>query len=499
MNVSDAEILASVMNSAGYLQTFILEEADIIFLVTCSIRAGAEQKIWSRLQVLKRLRRPHHPQNLPPVVGVLGCMAERLKEKLLEDEKLVDLVCGPDAYRSIPHLLGLHATSTQGVANVVLSADETYADIVPVRRDEAAPTAYLSIMRGCNNMCAYCIVPFTRGTERSRPVDSIVEEVKRLSDQGIKEVVLLGQNVNSYRDTSTPSTFEPKGFGGELSSPGFRTIYKRKEGGLRFAELVERVAQVDGEMRVRFTSPHPKDFPDALLEVIRRYPNVCSSLHLPAQSGSTPVLERMRRGYTREAYLELARHIRATIPGVTFSSDFIVGFCGETAQEHRDTVTLMEEVQFDMAYMFAYSMREGTHAHRKMADDVPEPTKRQRLQEVIATFRAGAAKRLAQLVSVPQLVLIDGPTLPRHQRAGRVLGGRTDGNHRAFLVKDPAVDPNLYNFKSGDYVVFLPTSSTATSLTGIPLGPTTLQAFYSQGLTPEMKGRIAALAPSALS
>lgn len=400
---------------------------------------------------------------------------------------MVDLVCGPDAYRSIPHLISLNETSTQGVANVILSADETYADIVPVRRDENSRSAFLSIMRGCNNMCSYCIVPFTRGTERSRPVDSIIEEIKRLSEQGIKEVVLLGQNVNSYRDLSSPAAFEPKGFGGELSSPGFRTIYKRKDGGLRFAELVERVAQVDGEMRVRFTSPHPKDFPDALLEVIRRYPNVCNNLHLPAQSGNSAVLERMRRGYTREAYLDLARHVREVIPGVTFSSDFIAGFCGETEQEHQDTITLMEEMQYDMAYMFAYSLREGTHAHRRMADDVPNEIKQTRLREIIATFHTGAESRLAKLVGVPQLVLIDGPTHPKHQRVGKVLGGRTDGNHRAFLLKDPSVDPTLYSLKAGEYVVFLPTSSTSTSLTGIPLGVSTLQDFYSKGPTPEMK------------
>ncbi|KAJ9060918.1 hypothetical protein DSO57_1025781 [Entomophthora muscae] len=491
MNVSDAEILASVMNSSGYVQTLTLEHADIVFLVTCSIRDAAEQKIWHRLRALKNIQRPHHPKNLPPIVGVLGCMAERLKEKLLENDKLVDLVCGPDAYRSIPHLISLNETSTQGVANVILSADETYADIVPVRRDENTRSAFLSIMRGCNNMCSYCIVPFTRGTERSRPVDSIIEEVKRLSEQGIREVVLLGQNVNSYRDISNTASFEPKGFGGELSSPGFRTIYKRKDGGLRFAELVERVAQVDGEMRVRFTSPHPKDFPDALLEVIRKYPNVCNNLHLPAQSGSSAVLERMRRGYTREAYLDLARHVREVIPGVTFSSDFIAGFCGETESDHQDTITLMEEVQFDMAYMFAYSLREGTHAHRRMTDDVPNEVKQTRLREIIATFHAGATSRLAKLVGVPQLVLIDGPTLPKHQRAGKVLGGRTDGNHRAFLLKDPSVDPKLYTLKSGDYVVFLPTSSTSTSLTGIPLGVSTLQDFYSKGLTSEMKSCIA--------
>ncbi|KAJ2636966.1 hypothetical protein GGF44_003024, partial [Coemansia sp. RSA 1694] len=279
MNVSDTEILMSVLNKAGYQRTMELDNADVVFLMTCAIREKAEDKIWKRLTFLKTLKAKSRPER-PPMVGVLGCMAERLKEKLLESDKLVDVVCGPDGYRSLPRLLSLRALSADGVANVMLSADETYADITPVRLDANKISVHLSIMRGCNNMCSFCIVPFTRGTERSRNIDSIVDEVRQLSAQGIREVTLLGQNVNSYRDTSQSEAFDTAGYGSDLSR-GFNTIYKRKEGGRRFAELLHRVAQVDPEMRIRFTSPHPKDFPDELLYVIRDNANVCRNIHLP--------------------------------------------------------------------------------------------------------------------------------------------------------------------------------------------------------------------------
>ncbi|KAJ1858397.1 hypothetical protein LPJ57_007042, partial [Coemansia sp. RSA 486] len=321
MNVNDTEILMSVLNKAGYKRTMTLDDADVIFLMTCAIREKAEDRIWSRLSHLKSLKTKTRPDRAP-MVGVLGCMAERLKEKLLESDRLVDVVCGPDAYRSLPRLLSLRAMSADGVANVMLSADETYADITPVRLDDNKISVHLSVMRGCNNMCSFCIVPFTRGTERSRDIDSIVSEVRRLSAQGVREVTLLGQNVNSYRDTSSSAVFADDGVGGGADlSRGFSTIYKRKEGGRRFAELLHRVAQIDPEMRVRFTSPHPKDFPDELLQVIRDNPNVCRSIHLPLQSGSTSCLQRMRRGYSRAAFLELVHHIRSVIPDVAFSTD----------------------------------------------------------------------------------------------------------------------------------------------------------------------------------
>ncbi|KAJ2122043.1 hypothetical protein IW147_003742 [Coemansia sp. RSA 720] len=473
MNVSDTEILMAVLNKAGYLRTMDAADADVVFLMTCAIREKAEDRIWSRLAQLKAQRTKTRPERAP-MVGVLGCMAERLKERLLEADKLVDVVCGPDAYRSLPRLLSLRAMSADGVANVMLSADETYADITPVRLDANRISVHLSVMRGCNNMCSFCIVPFTRGTERSRDIDSIVEEVRVLSQQGIREVTLLGQNVNSYRDTSQSGAFETQGYGADLSR-GFSTIYRRKEGGRRFAELLHRVAQVDPEMRVRFTSPHPKDFPDELLYVIRDNANVCRNIHLPLQSGSTSCLERMRRGYSREAFLDLARHIRKVIPDVTFSTDVIAGFCGETEAEHADTVGVMREVGFDMAFMFAYSMRERTHAHRKFQDDVPADAKARRLQEIIDTFHATARKRNQRFVGTQGLVLYEGLT-KRHARPF----GSDDHGHKVFLNGSVLAD-----LKPGDYVRVLIDSATSASLSATAIKKTTLSAYYQQFPQPE--------------
>ncbi|ORX92501.1 tRNA-I(6)A37 thiotransferase enzyme MiaB [Basidiobolus meristosporus CBS 931.73] len=471
MNVNDTEILMGILNQAGYSRTHELEDADVIFLVTCSIRENAENKIYQRLNYFKHLKTKKRPTR-PPLVGVLGCMAERLKGKLLEQEKVVDIVCGPDAYRSIPHLISMAETSIQQVANVILSADETYADIMPVRLNDNSVSVHLSIMRGCNNMCSYCIVPFTRGTERSRPIDSIVDEVRKLSDQGIKEVILLGQNVNSYRDTSESKIFATSTIGQDLSR-GFKTIYKRKEGGRRFAELIDRVSEIDPEMRIRFTSPHPKDFPDDLLWLIKEKPNVCSNIHMPAQSGNTEVLDRMRRGYSREAYLDLVSRIRGVIPGVTLSSDFITGFCHETEEEHRDTVTLMEQVKYDMAYMFAYSMREKTHAHRKMIDDVPDDVKSRRLQEIIETFHRNAREKNQALIGKPQLVLVEGTT----KRNANMLQGRDDGNHKVFIEIPAGQDMNI---KPGDYVKVITQAASATSLSALAVEKTTLAEYARQ-------------------
>ncbi|KAJ2440783.1 hypothetical protein GGI03_008526 [Coemansia sp. RSA 2337] len=468
MNVSDTEILMSVLNKAGYQRTMQLEDADVVFLMTCAIREKAEDKIWNRLTHLKTLKTKSRPGR-PPMVGVLGCMAERLKEKLLESDKLVDVVCGPDGYRSLPRLLSLRALSADGVANVMLSADETYADITPVRLDANKISVHLSVMRGCNNMCSFCIVPFTRGTERSRDIDSIVDEVRQLSQQGIREVTLLGQNVNSYRDTSQSDAFDTAGYGSDLSR-GFSTIYKRKEGGRRFAELLHRVAQVDPEMRIRFTSPHPKDFPDELLYVIRDNANVCRNIHLPLQSGSTSCLERMRRGYSREAYLDLVQHIRAVIPDVTFSTDIIAGFCGETETEHQDTVSVMQQVGFDLAFMFAYSMREKTHAHRKYQDDVPADVKSRRLQEIIATFHASAKGRNQRFVGTQGLVLYEGLT-KRHSRPF----GSDDYGHKVFLE----VPPNL-SLQPGQYVRVHVDAASSTSLSATAVATTTQAEYYDE-------------------
>ncbi|KAJ1925040.1 hypothetical protein IWQ60_004821 [Tieghemiomyces parasiticus] len=487
MNVNDTEVLMSLLQEAGYERTLEVDDADIIFLMTCSIRDNAEKKIWNRLAHYKSLK-ARRSNDQPPLVGVLGCMAERLKDKLLEADRLVDVVCGPDAYRTLPHLLSLAHQSMMGVANVLLSADETYADVTPVRLHPNQVSVHLSVMRGCNNMCSFCIVPFTRGIERSRPIASIVREVEQLSAQGIKEVMLLGQNVNSYRDETeyhsyaAPTSAAPVEDGALSAAPtalsrGFKTIYKTKYGGLRFAELMGQVARVDPEMRVRFTSPHPKDFPDDLLHLIRDQPNVCRNLHLPLQSGSTAVLERMRRGYTREAYLALVDHVRALIPDVTLSTDVIAGFCGETEADHRDTVDLMASVGYDTAYMFGYSMRERTHAHRRFADDVPADVKARRLTEIIETFHTHARPRHQTLVGRSQLVLVDG-----YSAKHGCWQGRTDGNHKAFIQKigtpeSVATGAVPFEIKVGDYVEFVPTSVSSTALRGYAPAPTTLAGF----------------------
>ncbi|XP_076967417.1 mitochondrial tRNA methylthiotransferase CDK5RAP1 isoform X2 [Tamandua tetradactyla] len=354
MNVNDTEIAWSILQQSGYLRTSNLQEADVILLVTCSIREKAEQTIWNRLHQLKALKTKRLRSRVPLKIGILGCMAERLKEEILNREKTVDVLAGPDAYRDLPRLLAV-TESGQQAANVLLSLDETYADIMPVQTSPSATSAFVSIMRGCDNMCSYCIVPFTRGRERSRPVASILEEVRKLSEQGLKEVTLLGQNVNSFRDNSEIQ------FNNTVStnlSRGFTTNYKTKQGGLRFAHLLDQVSRVDPEMRIRFTSPHPKDFPDEVLQLIHERDNICKQIHLPAQSGSTRVLEAMRRGYSREAYVELIHHIRDSIPGVSLSSDFIAGFCGETEGDHLQTVSLLREVQYNTGFLFAYSMRQ---------------------------------------------------------------------------------------------------------------------------------------------
>lgn len=354
MNVNDTEIVYSILKSQNYMKTTNIDEADVILIMTCSIREGAETKIWNRLVHLRNMKKKRSKKVGPLQIGVLGCMAERLKTKIIEQESEVDVIAGPDSYKDLPRLLALAKDGISAV-NVLLSLDETYADLMPIKLDQNSVTAYASIMRGCDNMCTYCIVPFTRGKERSRPIDSIEREVRTLvEEQGIKEVTLLGQNVNSFRDMSHENQ-EPLA---AVTVPGFKTVYKTKLGGFRFAELLERIANVSPELRIRFTSPHPKDFPSQVLEVIKKYPNICKSLHIPAQSGSSSVLERMRRGYTRETYQTLIKQVRENLPSVSLSSDFICGFCGETDEEFEDTLTLIDEVKYNVAYLFPYSMRE---------------------------------------------------------------------------------------------------------------------------------------------
>ena len=436
MNSSDSEVVASLLRTAGHSPSPSLDEAGLILVNTCAIRDNAEAKIWQRLAYFNSLKKSRR-RSFPPLVGVLGCMAERLKDKLL-DEDAVDLVCGPDAYRDLPRLVDTSSTG-QKEANTRLSMEETYADIVPTRTAGSAG-AFVSIMRGCNAMCSYCIVPFTRGRERSRPLASIIAEVQNLIDDksssSVKEVVLLGQNVNGYHDVSSESAAKYPESVGYKTSPGFESLYlsrKMEAPGARFVHLLSELSALSPELRIRFTSPHPKDFPNDVLDLIAQRPNICSSLHLPAQSGSNSVLKRMRRGYTRESYLALVQRARAVIPNVTISTDLITGFCGETESEHQETLDLMREVQYDQAFMFAYSNRETTHAARTMTDDVPEATKLRRLQEVIDVFRAGVVDKNRKVEwGAFRLVLVEGPAT-RSTREKPMLTGRTDGNKRVVF------------------------------------------------------------------
>ncbi|EIN03507.1 hypothetical protein PUNSTDRAFT_147038 [Punctularia strigosozonata HHB-11173 SS5] len=508
MNGADSDILNRILVDAGYTPSPTASDADIVLLITCAIRENAESKIWRRLRELAPLRARGGK------VGLLGCMAERLKLSLLEgkvdektgkrDERMVDVVCGPDAYRSLPRLLGQveeEGDGGRGAANVQLSADETYADITPLSTDPSKKTANLTIMRGCNNMCSYCIVPFTRGRERSRPITSILDEVRHLSSIGIKEITLLGQNVNSYRDTtpssmalfssSSSTSIPPPGvsLGASLSSPGFKPVYRFDPSGIHFAALLDRVSLIDPEMRIRFVSPHPQNFPHDLLQLIAQRPNLCSQIHMPAQSGSSSVLERMRRGYTRESYLELAHRIRATIPGATLSSDFIVGFCGETDEEFADTLSLVDEVGFELCFNFAYSLREKTRAHRHLVDDVPQRVKNERLRALNNVYERRRDERLGAMVEdgKPQLVLV---TQASRRPGDSMWIGRSDGYVRCALPQSALVPRwdgerkvwgrEKRKVEIGDYVVVVPRRRDAGTLVCEAVGTCSLGNFAAE-------------------
>uniref|UniRef100_A0A1J3IC97 CDK5RAP1-like protein n=2 Tax=Noccaea caerulescens TaxID=107243 RepID=A0A1J3IC97_NOCCA len=487
MNINDMEIVLSIMKKSGYKEIVTdPESAEVIFINTCAIRDNAEQRVWQRLNYFWFLKREWktnvargRAQSLkPPKVVVLGCMAERLKEQILDSDKMVDVVCGPDAYRDLPRLLEEVDYGQKGI-NTLLSLEETYADISPVRISQNAITAFVSVMRGCNNMCAFCIVPFTRGRERSRPVESIVREVKELWESGVKEVTLLGQNVNSYNDDSSDLDS-----GGKWEySEGFSSRCKVKNMGLRFADLLDRLSVEFPEMRFRFTSPHPKDYPDELLYLMRDRHNICNLIHLPAQSGNSRILEQMRRGYTREAYLDLVKKIRSIIPEVALTSDFITGFCGETEEEHEETLSLVRAVGYDMAYMFAYSMREKTHAHRNYTDDVPEEVKQRRLTELIEAFRETTGPCYDSQVGSVQLVLVEGP----NKRAPETeLIGKTDKGHRVSFVRKPLFDKECLHLKRnpeiGDFVEVKIEKSTKASLFGEALAISKLSLFHDVGV-----------------
>ncbi|RYD51506.1 MAG: tRNA (N6-isopentenyl adenosine(37)-C2)-methylthiotransferase MiaB [Sphingobacteriales bacterium] len=427
MNFSDSEIVASILQGEGFGATRNVEEADLVLLNTCSIREKAEQTVRHRLMHIKGYKK-HRPGML---VGVLGCMAERLKAKFLEEEKLVDLVIGPDAYRTLPELIQEAESGQKGV-NVLLSREETYADIAPVRLDTNGVSAFVSIMRGCNNMCSFCVVPFTRGRERSREVHSIVAECQNLFDSGYREVTLLGQNVDSYHWYAGDETVD-------------------------FAGLLERVALISPLLRVRFSTSHPKDITDAVLHTMARYDNICKYLHLPVQSGNTRVLQLMNRTYTREWYLNKVRRIREIMPGCALSTDVITGFCTETEAEHQDTLNLMREVGYDLAYMFSYSERPGTLAARRFADDIPEDVKQRRLEEIIVIQNENSRQRYQAQIGKVVTVLIENTS----KRRADEWTGRSDDNKRVVFAK------NETDLKPGSYAQVRITDATQATLRGV--------------------------------
>lgn len=420
MNVGDTEIIISILQQHGYIYTEEQAEADVILINTCSIRDNAEQRIWGRLSEMRRLKK----QKPSLVVGIVGCMAERLNDKLLEEGTGVDIVAGPDAYRDLPKLLKEAEAGQKGV-NVLLSLEETYAEIAPVRIDKNGVSAFIAIMRGCNNFCSYCVVPYTRGRERSRDAETILSEARSLFENGYREVTLLGQNVNSYHC-------------GEVDFP----------------ELMRRVAEISPLLRVRFATSHPKDMSDRLLEVMASKPNICRAIHLPAQSGSTAMLERMNRKYTREWYLDRIAAIRRYMPDCAITTDVIAGFAGETEEEHQETLSLMREVGYDFAFMFKYSERPGTFAQRNLGDDVPDEVKSRRLQEIIALQNELGLESYRSDVGKEFEVLVEGES----RRNKAQLFGRTSQNK--VVVFDRG------DHKAGDYVRVRVTGCTSATLFG---------------------------------
>jgi len=446
MNFSDSEIVAAVMRNADFATTSTESNADVIFLNTCSIRDNAEQRVRHRLQHLNTFKKKRPGL----IIGVLGCMAERLKTKFLEEEKMVDIVAGPDSYRDLPRLVE-EAETGQKAINVFLSREETYADIAPVRLNSNGITAYISIMRGCDNMCSFCVVPFTRGRERSRDPFSIVKEAKDLFESGYKEVTLLGQNVDSYKYKAAP-----EGGANKATLRGLDDTPNE----VNFANLLEMVALVSPDLRVRFSTSHPKDITDEVLYTMAKYENICNYIHLPAQSGNSDVLKRMNRTYNREWYIQKVDRIRAILgDDCGISTDMITGFCAETEKEHQDTLSLMKYVNYDYAYMFAYSERPNTPAAKKYKDDVPEEVKKRRLQEVIALQLTHSAARNQLALGKVHKVLIEGPS----KRSDEDLCGRNDQNK---VVVFPRGESGGVPHKKGDYVNVLVTECSSATLIG---------------------------------
>ncbi|WP_300604661.1 tRNA (N6-isopentenyl adenosine(37)-C2)-methylthiotransferase MiaB [Niabella sp.] len=431
MNFADSEVVAAILNKEGFGATRNVEEADLIFVNTCSIREKAEQTVRKRLTDFKRLKN-EKPGTL---IGVLGCMAERLKSKFLEEEKLVDIVVGPDAYRSLPRLVN-EASDGQKSVNVLLSREETYADIAPVRLNSNGVSAFVSIMRGCNNMCSFCVVPFTRGRERSRDAASIIGECRDLFEQGYKEVTLLGQNVDSYHYISNDGT---------------------EADAVSFASLLEQVARISPELRVRFSTSHPKDITDDVLHTMAAYENICKCIHLPVQSGSTRVLQLMNRTYTREWYMKKVDRIREILPECSITTDIIAGFCTETNEDHQDTLSIMDYSNYVYGYMFYYSERPGTLAQRRYQDDIPLEVKKKRLQEIIEKQNQLSLNDYKKDVGQTYKVLIDGDS----KRSSEQWVGRTSQNKVVIFPKQDNA-----THKKGDYVQVTINDCTQATLFG---------------------------------
>ena len=442
MNFSDSEIVASILANEGFNTTKNLEDADLVLVNTCSIRDKAEQTIRKRLQKYNAVKK----KNPEMKVGVLGCMAERLKEKFLEEEKIVDLVVGPDAYKDLPNLLK-EVEDGRDAVNVILSKDETYGDISPVRLGGNGVTAFVSITRGCDNMCTFCVVPFTRGRERSRDSQSIVKEVNDLAKKGYKEITLLGQNVDSYL-----------WYGGGLKK-GFKNASEiQKATAMDFAQLLDLVATEQPKMRLRFSTSNPQDMSLDVLHTMAKHKNICDYIHLPVQSGSTRILKEMNRQHTREEYMELIDKIREILPDCSISQDIITGFPTETEEDHQDTLSLMEYVKYDYGYMFAYSERPGTLAAKKIADDIPEEIKKRRLAEIVALQREHCAFRTEEFVGNTFEVLIEKESKKSNQH----WAGRTSQNTVAVFPKE--------NYKIGDFVMVKINDCTSATLIGEGVG-----------------------------
>ena len=438
MNLNDSEIVASILAKEGFNTTHLLEEADLVLVNTCSIREKAEQTIRKRLQKYNRVRRINPEMK----IGVLGCMAERLKTKFLEEEKMVDLVVGPDAYRDLPNLVR-EIESGKDAINVILSKEETYGDVTPVRLNSNGVSAFISITRGCDNMCTFCVVPFTRGRERSRDPQSIVKEAQDLWEKGYKEITLLGQNVDSYL-----------WYGGGLKKDFKNASEIAKATATDFSKLLEMVALAVPKMRIRFATSNPQDMSVDVLHSMAKFDNICNYIHLPVQTGSTRMLERMNRQHTREEYMELVDNIKRIIPECAISQDMITGFCGETEEDHQDTLSLMEYVEYDFGFMFAYSERPGTLAAKKMEDDVPHEIKKRRLSEIINLQQRLSLSKMQQAVGKTVEILIEGDS----KKSSEHWMGRNSQNAVAVFPKTDE--------KIGDLVMVRVDDCTSATLIG---------------------------------